>query len=680
MFNILPILFGLLVSPANAQNVTCATRPNGDASNACASTAFVANPANAKFPTFACPASQWVSSGVAGAPVCSQPAASNISYNNGATGAGTISAQTVFARTVSIDDFAAAHDGTTNDATPLNNAMTALGAQGGVVNLSCAYNYYIGSNITIPANVTVRHCRGAGWFGNPGIDWTTGPIGSQPHIRLSSSVSITLSSNSGFEGVILRSGATFPTSNASAYAGTAIKLPVGSANDTKINALIVGFAVCVDGTTGGDRYDWNIECDGNPGATSGAVIIGPSYDSSRAKIRTYPWGTAAGATPTNTRTGYGIQILSGAQDDSRLDLFDYGHAKGIVTAANGNVHYRHVWADNNSSYGVHIFGNDKSSFDFISSTTSAGIRVENSAAINIGYYLCDTGSVASAECLEVADGISAVVNIGFFDVKKATLYAINLGGTASRVNIAAGNLTNINGGVGPYIVGPANWTADQVILGPSVVTDLANGSSLKGGNPVQFNQLASASPLTLPVFGTDFYVTGTTSFSNITGAWGGRRVRLIFDNALTVSNSSTILLANARSFVTSQGSVLEIEYDHAAGAWREISRSPLVSADVGSPAPATKTANYTADSAGAKDASIIFNGSGSLTLTLPTASANTGRVIRVKTIAAFTVISASSNVVPLAGGAASTAILAATAGKWADLQSDGTNWIIMASN
>ena len=58
MFNILPILFGLLVSPANAQNVTCATRPNGDASNACASTAFVANPANAKFPTFACPASQ----------------------------------------------------------------------------------------------------------------------------------------------------------------------------------------------------------------------------------------------------------------------------------------------------------------------------------------------------------------------------------------------------------------------------------------------------------------------------------------------------------------------------------------------------------------------------------------------------------------------------------------------
>lgn len=41
MFNLLVLLFGLLVTPALAQNVTCATRPSGDSSNACASTAFV---------------------------------------------------------------------------------------------------------------------------------------------------------------------------------------------------------------------------------------------------------------------------------------------------------------------------------------------------------------------------------------------------------------------------------------------------------------------------------------------------------------------------------------------------------------------------------------------------------------------------------------------------------------
>lgn len=96
--------------------------------------------------------------------------------------------------------------------------------------------------------------------------------------------------------------------------------------------------------------------------------------------------------------------------------------------------------------------------------------------------------------------------------------------------------------------------------------------------------------------------------------------------------------------------------------------------------PSTKTANYTVDSGASKDSMVIFNGAGSLTVTLPAAASYPGRIIRIKTIAAQTVVSASSNVVPLAGGAAGTAILAATAGKWADLQSDGANWIITASN
>jgi hypothetical protein len=92
---------------------------------------------------------------------------------------------------------------------------------------------------------------------------------------------------------------------------------------------------------------------------------------------------------------------------------------------------------------------------------------------------------------------------------------------------------------------------------------------------------------------------------------------------------------------------------------------------------ATKTANYTAT---ISDSSLIFNCTASCTLTLPAASANTGRVYYVRTIAAFTVVSSSANVIPLAGGSASTAILAATAGKWAMLQSDGSNWQIMGAN
>ena len=94
-------------------------------------------------------------------------------------------------------------------------------------------------------------------------------------------------------------------------------------------------------------------------------------------------------------------------------------------------------------------------------------------------------------------------------------------------------------------------------------------------------------------------------------------------------------------------------------------------------APVTKTTAFTL---GANENEVICNGTASITVTLPAASSWVGRKVRIKTRAAFTVISASSNVKPLDTDTAGTAILAATAGKWAELVSDGTNWVIMAGN
>lgn len=93
-----------------------------------------------------------------------------------------------------------------------------------------------------------------------------------------------------------------------------------------------------------------------------------------------------------------------------------------------------------------------------------------------------------------------------------------------------------------------------------------------------------------------------------------------------------------------------------------------------------RTITATSDSMAAIDSSLIFNASGTCTETLLSAASFPGRWLQVKTIANQAVNSASSNVVPLVGGAAGTAILTATAGKWAVLQSDGTNWNIMAAN
>ena len=99
-----------------------------------------------------------------------------------------------------------------------------------------------------------------------------------------------------------------------------------------------------------------------------------------------------------------------------------------------------------------------------------------------------------------------------------------------------------------------------------------------------------------------------------------------------------------------------------------------------STAPVTKTADFTV---AATDYWLINNKSGSTcTVTLPAASAYSGRQLTFKNAQAQLLVSASSNVVPLDNSAAGTAILLAVVGNWATMVSDGTNWVIMqaASN
>ena len=78
--------------------------------------------------------------------------------------------------------------------------------------------------------------------------------------------------------------------------------------------------------------------------------------------------------------------------------------------------------------------------------------------------------------------------------------------------------------------------------------------------------------------------------------------------------------------------------------------------------------------------SFIFNGTSTITVTLPDAVTYSGQLIFFKTLAAQAVNSASSNVAPIGSATVGTAILAATSGKWAIMQSNGTNWVVMAAN
>jgi len=203
----------------------------------------------------------------------------------------------------------------------------------------------------------------------------------------------------------------------------------------------------------------------------------------------------------------------------------------------------------------------------------------------------------------------------------------------------------------------------------------------------------AASPATL-------YGRRASTCSGLVWGYYGGNVTKSDGTQTTIANGTLALSASSTNYIVAQksdgavsASVATTNWNNTADYWRlysvvagassitsytderEIGR--MTGLGTGLVAPVTKTADFTL---GANENEVICNGSATITVTLPAASGWVGRKVRIKTIAAFTVVSASSDVVPLAGGAAGTAILAATAGKWAELVSDGTNWVVMAGN
>lgn len=215
-----------------------------------------------------------------------------------------------------------------------------------------------------------------------------------------------------------------------------------------------------------------------------------------------------------------------------------------------------------------------------------------------------------------------------------------------------------------------------------------------GSQDLQANALYdAASPATL-------FARRASTSSGLTWGYYGGNVTKSDGTQSTVANGSVSLTASTTNYITAlkESGVVYCNttttaWNDAANYWRlysvvtgtstitsytderEIGR--MTGVGTGLVAPVTKTTSFTL---GSNENEVICNGTATITVTLPAASSWVGRKVRIKTVAAFTVVSASSNVVPLAGGAAGTAILAATAGKYAELVSDGTNWIVMAAN
>jgi len=180
--------------------------------------------------------------------------------------------------------------------------------------------------------------------------------------------------------------------------------------------------------------------------------------------------------------------------------------------------------------------------------------------------------------------------------------------------------------------------------------------------------------ITLANTGVLSFSGGTTGLTPATATTGA----ITLAGILAIANGGTNGSATPTAYGVAYGDGAAYAFT-AAGTTGQVltattGSAPTWATPAGVAAPVTKTADFTvADT----DVWLINNKSGSTcTVTLPTASSWTGRVLRFQNYQAQTVVSATSNVVPLTGGAAATSILLASTGDQTTLVSNGTNWLV----
>jgi len=302
------------------------------------------------------------------------------------------------------------------------------------------------------------------------------------------------------------------------------------------------------------------------------------------------------------------------------------------------------------------------------STSITGILKGNGTAISAATSGTDYAPATSGTSILYGNGSGGFSNVTIgsgISFAAGTLSATGSGGTVTSVSVVSAN-----GFAGTV----ATSTTTPAITLTTSITGLlyGNGTALAAATvstPLSY----SAGTLSIPVAtsSANGYLSSTdwTTFNNK----GSGTVTSVA--ALTLGTTGTDLSSTVANGTTTPVITLNVPTASASnrGAlsstdWSTFNNKQAVSA------PVTKTADFTV---AATDLWLINNKSGSTcTATLPTASSYSGRILHFQNYQAQTLVSASSNVVPLAGGSAGTSILLASTGDSATLVSDGTNWLM----
>lgn len=461
---------------------------------------------------------------------------------------------------VSVKDFGAVGDGTTNDTAAFLAACTSLGTKGGTV------RYYdkhlIDTSFTVPANVTLKGPMSL--VGSPGTN-TSAPYGNMAALIVNSAATITLMGGAGHDGgLVYRKGMTFPAADSSAFAGTAFT--AGGDDCFLINSQVLGFNLAYSSSGFLQRpriyNNWLDNING--------ISIKVCYDIAHVHDNhAWPFATIAAAGPASSLQRSGVAYLFQDVGDWNkcTNNFSYGYQRGtqiincnsmtLVSCSHDNT-VGHVGA-----IGIEVIGTstDTRIIGGQAAAQSTGIHINTNAGTNTYIEGCNTW-VSVGTGLLITSGNVIVKGGGHRDVPDG----IAILSAASTVRIDG---VKFNNTTRPIVCSPSS---ENVRVG---INDYGNlGLGVKPAIGLSLGSIASAAAIALEPNKDSYNVTGVTGIGSISGGFADRVVTFIFGSALTVSHSfgaEGIRLSGNANFVTQTGSTLTLLYHGTQ--WFEIGRS-----------------------------------------------------------------------------------------------------------
>lgn len=476
----------------------------------------------------------------------------------------------VVSGSLSVADFGAVGDGTTDDTAAIQEALNSLGAAGGTVSVPNGMKCLIDNNLTIPKSC---HLVGPHSFvGTPGNNAAAvyGSVGGA--LLVNSTKTITINSGASLRGLLIyRKGMTFPAANSSAFAGTAIT--IGGDDAVVYGCQVMGFNKAIY-SSGYQRQKIEYLLHDN---INGIEITNCADIAYVSHCHAWPFSNiGVGGSYTNiTRTGKAYYFHDLCDWAKVTDCFSWGYAVGFQVTSANSVTLLGCGADNAYSGGPLVSGAMGFVIDGTSTDTSL-IGCQAAAHDAAGAHVNTTGGVqtkivnlsvwgggSNSDGIRVTSGDVAILG----GIMRGQNYGVRVLSSGMRVFIDGVRFETIL--AYPIYASPSS---SLVFIGDN---DYSNFTAVPTANTALCQSVASAASVVLPNSGDTFNITGTTNFGTLGQGWAGREVTLIFSSSLTVFNGTgavtNMRLDGGSNFAAAAGSSLTLR--HNGVQWYEVGRS-----------------------------------------------------------------------------------------------------------